>query len=851
MHHRGVEPPSGTVTFLITDVVGSTSIWDHDPDQMKRLLERSFALTRRCLKEHHGFEFKCVGDGVYASFGLVEEAISAALAIQLAHKIEPWGSLSLSLRIGIHTGSITYDDGDYMGPAMNVAARIVNLTPENQVFLSAASHGLAPKIADVSYRDVGTFVLRGISTEHRIFAVVSEIIPADFPPIYGSDRVPNNLFEDERIFIGREEERNAIRQKILSRQRLITITGMGGIGKSTIARRVADDLKEHFEGVWFVHCDELASGVDILAAIGDTMGLRFENPDSLYEALRERTLLVVLDCLEKLVQHANMIVELLVHCPRLSLLCTSRVPLLVPREFEFPLGQMGQGKGRGADAIALFEEAVGHVVPDYRIPSGERSLVRKLCVEILEGIPLAIILAAGRMRILSLNELIEKVQAERDLVLRDTRESKHGRMSAVVGASFGALAPEMRTLLVRLTVFRGGFWFDDARSILRDDDLLDSLTRLKNSSLLLAASALGRTRYKILDTVREYLLDSVERDSELEGLVTEDAARFAEQYAKRAEIVHDAELAGKWESFSKEFWLELGNFRRAIAYADLHPRDDLIERFGLSILRTFLVLGLWDDFEHLANRALDLAQKTENLKLEERVLVSKGTLLRRNGIEEEARPIWRRRVDLCMQLSDVDGAIDGLTDLVLQAYEVKHPEWGLEPLQAAYRIVRRHRDPDLEGIVFVARMGYLVASGDLDRFRQHFKKVVHKLDSVKKADSRLVGFAQVGEMAFAAGLKEDSKRLCYKGLRLAIEGDRLYTAVRVLISLSEIECALGNVAAAGEILGVAKSAPISASSNQAKRLDKALLLAQPLGEFTSDPWPISAESLLSSAGHCP
>ncbi|MEQ1933800.1 MAG: NB-ARC domain-containing protein, partial [Fimbriimonadaceae bacterium] len=760
-----------------------------------------------------------------------------------------WGAFPLGLRVGIHTGTISPEEGDYLGPPVNLAARIVNLTPEHQVFVSAATHALAPKHPTTTYREVGKFALRGFASEHKLYALVSPHLPPEFPPVYGSDSVPNNLFEDERTFIGRDEERTALRQKILSKQRLITITGMGGIGKSTIARQVAHDVKEHFEGVWFVPCDELSSGEDILAAIGDTMGLRVETSENLYAAIHDRALLIVLDCLEGLVHCSNTIVDLMLKCPRLSLLCTSRVPLSVRREFEFPLGQMGQGKGRGADAVALFEEAVSHVLPDYRIPASERATVRKLCVEILEGIPLAIVLAAGRMRILSLSELVHKVQAERDLVLRDNQQSKHGRMSAVVGASFGALDPAMRSLLIRLTVFRGGFWFDDARAVLMHNDLLDDLTTLKNSSLLIAASALGRARYKILDTVREYLLEYGERGPELDLIVAEDAARFAEQYAKRAEIVHEAELTGKWESFSKEFWLELGNFRRAIAYADLHPRDDLVERFGLSILRTFLVVGLWDDFEHLADRALALAQQTGNLKLEERVLVSKGTLLRRNGIEEEARPIWRRRVDLCLELNDIDGAIDGLTDLVLQAYEVHRPEWGLEPLQAAYRIIRRNRDPDLEAIVFVSRMGYLVASQDSSRFRRKFTKVGRKLGAVRKPDIRLVAFAQVGEMAFAVGLTKESKDLCLRAQRLAIDGDRIYTAVRVLITLSEIERALGDEEAARAILLIAKSAPISASSNQAKRLGKALVKAGSGEEFSVEPWPHSAESMLVTAGY--
>lgn len=807
---------------MITDVVGSTAIWDQEPEQMKRLLERSFALTRRCLGEHHGFEFKSVGDGLYAAFASVEEAISAALAIQMCHQSEPWGAFPLGLRVGIHTGTISPEEGDYLGPPVNLAARIVNLTPEHQVFVSAATHALAPKHPTTTYLEVGKFALRGFTSEHKLFALVSPHLPPEFPPVYGSGSIPNNLFEDERTFIGRDEERSALRQKILAKQRLITITGMGGIGKSTIARQVAQDVKEHFEGVWFVPCDELLSGEDILAAIGDTMGLRIETSENLYAAIYDRTLLIVLDCLEGLVHCSSTIVDLMLKCPRLSLLCTSRVPLSVRREFEFPLGQMGQGKGRGADAVALFEEAVSHVLPDYRVPASDRATVRKLCVEILEGIPLAIVLAAGRMRILSLSELVEKVQAERDVVLRDNQQTKHGRMSAVVGASFGALDPAMRSLLIRLTVFRGGFWFDDARAVLVHNDLLDDLTTLKNSSLLIAASALGRARYKILDTVREYLLELCERDPELEKTVAEDAARFAEQYAKRAEIVHEAELTGKWESFSKEFWLELGNFRRAIAYADLHPRDDLVERFGLSILRTFLVVGLWDDFEHLADRALALAQQTGNLKLEERVLVSKGTLLRRNGLEEEARPIWRRRVDLCLELGDVEGAVDGLTDLVLQAYETNSPEWGLEPLQAAYRIIRRNRNADAEGIVFTSRMGYLKVSGDHNRFRRHFEKTRKKIRAVRSAETFLVGHAQLGEMALGVGMLTEARELVRVALRLSMEGDRLYTSFRMLITLAETEEIAGDYQRASEILSMASAAPVNHDSNQGRRLARAI-----------------------------
>jgi predicted ATPase len=811
---------------MFTDIVDSCTLWETDPEGMRRALQKHVREAVEVVDAQYGVVFKTVGDAICAAFESPSDAIRAAIAIQLASNAER--AVRLDVRVGIHTGAAEVEDGDYVGPTSNRVARLVGLASGGQILVSEGARVLADDHGTFAWHDHGPITLRGMKKPMRVYQLVHpDLRPptAELPVL----TIPNNLSGDERPFIGRAKERSDLRRKLAMGERLVTITGIGGIGKTSLARQVAVDCLElHPDGVWFVECETLGAEQDLAAAIAERVGAAGIDPHQIADQVAGKRVLVILDCFENITELAPWVDRLVRVAPHLSVIVTSRVVLGVPREFEYALAPMATSGRGGNETLSLFAEAARHVVDDFVCTGRNRALVRQIC-ESLEGVPLAIVLAAGRLRVLSLAELLEQIRRNRMEVLqrRGPSSDRHRDIQDVIAGSFRLLDDAEQKLLIRLSVFRGGFTRGDAQAVLTGPRLLAGLTSLRESSLLMASSTNGKSRYRILDTVREYLV-FLDRDEELQQVIAKDSGRHAEWFATRAEELKELESSGNWEPFIREFWNELGNMRLAIAHADLEGRSDLIARFTEALLRVLLVIGLWEDFDHLAEAGLRAAIDQSDHRLEAWILMSLGTKHRRCGEEESAREAYLRRATILSRAGSPEDYADALSDLVEQSVERGRLDEAKSELVQLRELARSHPMPEVDGVARLSELRYLVATGEHNEARIKLGDAICTAELTDRLDLKLILYGQVAEVAFDLGERESATACAQASLRLSIQGERVFSAVRTLLLLAEMaadkpeRCALA--------LHAAHLAPIDSKSRLAKQVAEArarLLRAHP------------------------
>ena len=497
--------PTGTLTFLFTDIEGSTERWQRDDDAMSIALATHDQLLREVVERHGGTVFKHTGDGMCAVFRSAVEAVAAA--------VEAQSGLALPVRVGLHTGEAQMRDGDYFGPTLNRAARVMDAGHGGQVLASAATAGL---IDDHELVDLGEHDLKGLDTAERIFQVGR----GAFPALRSRRSIVGNLPVELSTFIGRSHEVDSL-VTALADHRLITLIGVGGTGKTRLAVETGLAVSGSFpDGCWMVGL--AAVGVPeavpfaIAAGVGVTAPPDGDVIEHVIARLRHRRLLIVVDNCEHLLSAAADAVERIVSgCTDVAVLATSREPLMVRGERLVPVPSLST-----EDAERLFLERARDEAPGLVIDAEQARAVTELCQR-LDGLPLALELAASRVRAMTPVELVGNLEERFRLLVggRRSRMERHQTMRGTLDWSYDLCSVAERAVFDRLSVFPAGFDLAAARAVGAGDELdelavVDTVSQLVDRSLLQRATAVdGTTRYRMLETMRAYGREHLQHDS--------------------------------------------------------------------------------------------------------------------------------------------------------------------------------------------------------------------------------------------------------------------------------------------------------------------------------------------------
>ena len=551
------ELPSGTVTFLFTDLEGSTRLWEQFGEAMQEPLACHDAILRNAVELHAGYVVKTTGDGIHAVFALAPDAVAAAVDAQRALGAEEWGEVgSLRVRMGLHSGTATLRSGDYFGPALNRAARLMAIGHGGQILCSQVTVDLARDglSGELDLVDLGSSELRDLGRPEQLFQVVHPSLERNFPPLRSLDAIPSNLPSQRTEFVGRAEELAKL-TKLLDRSRVVTLTGVGGVGKTRLALQSAASLMPRFDdGVWFVDLAPLDDTSLVAAAVASAMRLpdRRQGPaeEAIVAAARDARALIILDNCEHVIAAVASLVELITDsCQRIVVVSTSREPLGVEGERVLGVGPLGVPDTGDAgtleeilasDAVRLFVERAGAAREGFELNDDNAGAVATLCRR-LDGIPLALELAAARVPSLSPQSILERLNERFRLLShgRRTALARHQTLRAAVDWSYDLLEGAEQVTFARLSVFAGGCTLEAAEAVVADDDadalaVLDTMGGLVAKSMVLLDEGPATVRYRLLDTMREYAADRLEGLEPPAGVRSRHAdyyVQFAEQAA--------------------------------------------------------------------------------------------------------------------------------------------------------------------------------------------------------------------------------------------------------------------------------------------------------------------------------
>ena len=510
------------MTLLFTDIEASTRLWQDHPVAMRAGLARHDEIVRDAIEGHGGHVVKTTGDGFYAAFSTAHDAVDAAIAAQRSLGAEVWGATGpLRVRMGVHTGEVQHRDGDYFGTAVNRAARLMAVAHGGQLLVSHATERLLGDTVGESFElvDLGEHRLRDLAQASRVFQVVAPDLRGDFPPLRSMEAFPGNLPVQVTSFVGRVGELNAIAE-MLGQSRLVTLTGVGGVGKTRLALQVAAEVAPRFSGgVWLC---ELATASDeelMFQAVADAIGARQREDmsmgDSVVEYLRDREVLVVLDNCEHLLADAAWLAgNLLQRCPQVRVLATSREGLGVLGEqlvalasLSVPAVSADAEAMTASEAIRLFVDRAVAARSGFTLGPANLGSVAEICRR-LDGMPLAIELAAARVTAMSPAEIATRLDERFRLLTggKRSRVERHQTLRATVEWSYSLLEVRERSVFARLGVFVGSLDAAAAEAVVSDDevgawDVLECLAGLVEKSML--ARRGRRRRQHALPTSRD------------------------------------------------------------------------------------------------------------------------------------------------------------------------------------------------------------------------------------------------------------------------------------------------------------------------------------------------------------
>ncbi|MEA3213877.1 MAG: hypothetical protein QOJ19_33, partial [Acidimicrobiia bacterium] len=574
--------PRGTVTFLFTDIESSSTRWESDPVEMRAALARHDAILAEVIGRFGGAVFKHLGDGLCAAFGSASSALSAGVTAQGLLQAEPWpGGISLAVRMGVHTGEIEPRDGDYFGPAVNRVARVMDVANGGQIVCSAATASLC---REVLLLDAGEHELRGVGTEH-LHLVVGDAFRPDPRPLRTVSRSRSNVPARVTSFVGRAGDVAELVTEI-DGHRLVTLIGVGGVGKTSLALAVARQVLDRFkDGVWLCELAPVGDSRSVPAAVADALGARSQPGmslvDSILDYLRDRHALIVLDNCEHLDDAAARLAERIVVETGVTVLATSRSPLGVGGERVWAVNPL-EAETSG---VELFADRARDRDCRFILDDDSRRAVEEICRR-LDGIPLAIELAAARARAMSPSAIAQRLDHRFRLLRGGRKGARHETLHDTLRWSYELLSAAEAALFDRLSVFAGGFTLESVEAVCADLDMvdvpavLDLLTSLVDRSMVVAEPTADGDRFRLLETLREYGTDRLAATSALDTYRAKHASWFRDVALEIEQQLWTPNEATAWRTIEAE-WDNLRTaFSTALGQDDIGTAAEIVGALG-------------------------------------------------------------------------------------------------------------------------------------------------------------------------------------------------------------------------------------------------------------------------------
>lgn len=748
-----------SVTFFFSDIEGSTRLLQKLGDKYSGLLELQQQIIKEEFRSFRGEMLDMSGDGFFAVFENVKDAVECAVSIQKRIFNQQWADNSeVKIRMGIHSGEAKVSLSGYTGIDVHRAARIMASGHGGQVLISESSKELVEKelTSGISLKFLGEHFLKDLQNPERIYQLVIEGLNSDFPEIStlssGKTNLPSNIVR----LVGRDTEMHTLKEMLLDNHtRLVTISGPGGIGKTSLALNVAGSLMNFFrDGVYCVLLSTLNKTDLVPSTIGKALGLSESNNSAdLISFLENKNILLLLDNFEQVIDASEIINEIISNCPEVKMLITSRILLHVQAEREFPLNSLSLPEKRDFndprkileyDSVKLFAERARNIDPNFKITSENSEAIAKICIQ-LDGLPLAIELACARIKLFSPNMLLSRLSDKLNLLKGFSKDlpERHQTLRHTILWSYELLSEEEKKLFEELSVFRGGCTLDAIVNVCGDFfrselELFDAVQALVDKSLLRRVYAeTGEPRFTMLFTIREFSRELFEK-SDNYNKVNEKHANYYLTKSEEAEPFLTGMEVRYWSDMLN---VDIDNYRSALSWSVSVKNSELALRLSASLWRFWIIRrNLKEGLERMKD-VLSMPYTDDQLSLRAKVLFGIGTLSHELNDYETSLPIIEESVKIYDEIGDENGKLDAMINLFWVKIHLGMLDEAEGIADECLKMIETLKNERAYSLIY-NNLGWLYfARGNLLRTKDFYLKSLDKRKLV--SDRRGEGFAYI------------------------------------------------------------------------------------------------------------
>lgn len=811
--------PSGKVTFLFTDIEGSTKLAQDFPELLPSSLIRHHEILKLGIESNNGFVFEIIGDAFCAAFSNVPDALKSSLDIQQKLSAENWGDTEIKVRMGIHTGNAEWDGLIYANYILLARTqRIMSAAHGGQILISSDVYELAADISfqksgEISFRDFGERRLKDLSLPVRLYQVIAQGLREEFPPINSLDARPNNLPIQLTNFIGKKEEIQTVKQR-LNQTHLLTLTGAGGSGKTRLALQIGADVIDEFQnGVWFV---DLAQIVDesllpqkFMISLEIAEDPLISNTDTVINFLKKKNLLIIIDNCEHLINASSELVEkILLNCPGSKIIATSREALKCSGETLHRVSSLSlpdlKGKATAEilcqyESVKLFIDRAVSVNSNFTVTNSNAPALADICHR-LDGIPLAIELAAARIKVLSVEQIQEKLSDRFKLLTGGKRTAlpRQQTLKALIDWSFDLLSDNEKILWRRLSVFPGGWNLQNAEEICSDENLdvyeiLDLISGLLEKSVIVFNEPDGR--YKMLETIRQYGEEKLKESGEAKDMWT----KQLKYYVSFAEKIIP-ELTGN----KARYWLdnieaEHSNIQVALYWA---VEDNLTEdgcRLVCALGKYWEVRSYVRECANWLEKFLAMKNNIPDLLLAKSLKLA-GIMNSIKGNFMEGQIYLHQALEIFRKYNDIGGITSSLNILGLNACDTGEYSEAKEFLNECLELIK-NTDNKLGIANTYNSLGLVCLSeGKFEEAKELFNESLKLSRAMEDSQYIGIGLNNLAQAEIHLGNSDTAEKLFEDGLKIEMELNNQHGIIISLSNIATIASLKGDTDKAFELL---------------------------------------------------